>query len=233
MDESHLSIICRYPEWEFFGSLTFEGAPPGPKKAASLAINYFFRVAKAVNRPFPSLVWYPRVEEGGIGGRIHLHYLLGGTLLPRTRTGTSILKRVWERLDGRGFADVKVFDRSQNGPAYVVKCLADPGACQTDSAREYEVMRFATSQATAFPSNSLIRAVTRIQDEERKSRPAVIWHAPSWKRGRMSREHGRAESALRNGASRGTSATAIKARKPASPVEENHLGGVALEDRPF
>ncbi len=159
-------------------------------------MNHLFRVAKLCKVHFPALVWVLREENGGIGGRKHFHYLLCGTRLPLTPTGTNILKRAWERAPGRGFSDVKVYDRALNGTGYVCKCLTSEG--NPDAAR-YEVGRFGTTQTPPIFSNALLRFVAKMESEELR-RPAIPCQRPMMGTQRaQAREKGGGSGAIRSG----------------------------------
>ena len=79
MNLGELEAITMWPAWEWFGTLTFRGTPPGHGKAKAMALNYLFRVARLAKVRFSSLVWVLREEEGEQGGRRHFHFLLSGT----------------------------------------------------------------------------------------------------------------------------------------------------------
>lgn len=173
MHHGELELIVRFPAWEFFGTLTFAGRVPPQRKARAFATNYFFRVAKCVGVGFSSLVWVLREEVGEMGGRRHFHFLLAGSRLPLTLAGCAILKRVWERVGrGRGFADVKVYDRALNGAGYVTKCLS---GVATPGGASYEVRKFGASEEPPILSRSLLVRLHRMM--ERKDRNRL--HLPS------------------------------------------------------
>ena len=166
MNLGELEAITMWPAWEWFGTLTFQGKPPGPTKAKAMALNYLFRVARLCKVQFSSLVWVLREELGEQGGRRHFHFLLSGTSLPRTPAGCHILKRVWERVGGpRGFALVKVYDRALAGAAYVTKCLSWVG---TADGAHYEVQKFARTEEPPMLSKSLVRRLQRMSDRDHR-----------------------------------------------------------------
>lgn len=161
MNLGELELICRYPGWEFFGTQTFARTPKQVARARGGAIQFFYRLAKVVEVPFPSLVWVLREERGEAAGRLHYHYLIGGTSLPVAISGCYVLKRIWERA-GMGFADVKVFEAGLRGPEYMTKWLS--GAA-TAAGAAYEVAKFRSPDRLIF-SRSLGAWLAR-QDREK------------------------------------------------------------------
>ena len=166
MNLGELEAITMWPAWEWFGTLTFRGTPPGHGKAKAMALNYLFRVARLAKVRFSSLVWVLREEEGEQGGRRHFHFLLSGTSLPLSPAGCHILQRVWERVGGgRGFAKVKVYDRALSGAAYVTKCLSWVG---TADGAHYELRKFARTEEPPMLSKSLVCRLRRLIDRDHR-----------------------------------------------------------------
>jgi len=121
--------------WQLFGSFTFTSE----RIPERIRLCMWFKLAREVSKwhgvHFPRLLWALRQEAGEIGGRTHFHALIGG-LPPHAvneRTCFSVMA-AWERLGG-GMARCRVFDRTRNGPGYILKCLQDSGADAYESAK--------------------------------------------------------------------------------------------------
>ena len=113
--DSHpeVELIGRFPEWEFFITLTFKGAnPPRPVVGRKKAFAYLHQVAKLAGVPFGRLIWVLREERGESTRRLHYHLLIGRTLLPLKSQSCFSLMHRWDRKLRNGFSRVSVFNRS-------------------------------------------------------------------------------------------------------------------------
>lgn len=121
--------------WDLFGTLTFNPAR-GVRRSGgwSMAWGLMRDAAEIVQRPYGQLLITMRSELGEVGGRFHLHFLLGGTRSENLTTLSYQIRHAWGTRGG--FACIRVYDRSLAGAAYVAKCLSSAGANQ------YELGKF-------------------------------------------------------------------------------------------
>ena len=190
MNSGELDIIQRFPAWEFFCTLTFSGKVPGPSRREGLAVTFFCRVAKVVGIPVSSIVWVLRDELGEINGRQHFHCLLGRTSLLLTQTGIAKLKWCWEAR-GVGHADVRLYDKSKHGAAYVVDCLTNLQSAKN----AYELSKFDRVETPPIMSKSLLQFVARQEASGRNQlrRPHVPCYRSTMVKAPVARELGSVE----------------------------------------
>jgi len=113
-------------EWDWFLTLTFE-------EISSLltARSAFRRYASSIERAAGTRVYWFRVDEIGVFGRLHQHSLMGNV--------TFLDHAVWERRWDRGHARIAPYDPHLGAAFYVTKFIESP-VC------EYEL----SDDATAF-----------------------------------------------------------------------------------
>ena len=148
-------------EWQFFGTLTFR--EPSLRERESGKSN-FRRLSKfaAFGRQLHNAIDYSpknfgqhnincvRLEQGEIGGLWHYHFLMAGLGQHQVNRGTAeFAKTLWLKGHG-GWADVRVFDTSQNGIEYVSKCL--------DPKNRYEFNKFGLARSLTF-SPAFVRVI--------------------------------------------------------------------------
>jgi hypothetical protein len=129
--ECACDVLARL-RWDLFGTLTFR-ASPRPRSAMGLVWRHMGHAARLCGQSYSRLLMAVREERGGLGGRLHFHYLLGGTFHANLNTLAARLTWDWRT---HGFASIRSFDNAQRGVAYVTKCL---GLSAADS---YELARF-------------------------------------------------------------------------------------------
>jgi len=122
--ESATTYTLQRVSWQYFGTLTFKSARL-PEKAR---LRMWFALARRICRwykiPFQSSVWALRQESGEITGRKHFHFLFAG--LPPSVVNVSScmsMKSFWETIGG-GMARIRMYDSTQQGVDYLLKCLA-------------------------------------------------------------------------------------------------------------
>ena len=135
-----LTIATRI-SWEFFGTLTFRGKEARPSRGYKLVWPFFRDVATQFDRPYNKLMICLREERGEATGRFHFHYLLAGVRPSNSITASHIQAALWKRRTG-GFAQVRPFDGSRAGAAYVLKCLSGED--------EYELAKFGRTDRVTF-----------------------------------------------------------------------------------
>lgn len=169
--------------WDLFLSLTFKSVR---RFERAWRVNWFRLIrtaAKVWGVPFSSLLWVVRVERGGIGGRPHLHAVLG--CLPAwvnvPYTGL-ILRQLWsptKRLNSGelvlaenavGWSDIRPYDRSLGAAVYTLKDLEGLSSSSPNVHREqYEDLRMCRQGADMVMfSNSALR-VLRVLRTMRKT----------------------------------------------------------------
>lgn len=153
-----IELISRFPDWEFFVTLTFKGRPPKPVQGRKRVFAWLRQVCKLANTPFRSMLWVLREERGEATGRLHYHLLLSKTRLPLNSESCFALMRVWSRKLSNGLARSHVFNRSLCGSAYVSKCLSGEGAIGGD---DYEGRKFGTAEKPPELSRSLCSWLSR------------------------------------------------------------------------
>jgi len=143
-------------EWQFFGTFTFR--EPSLRERECGKAN-FRRLSKffAWGRSLHEAIDYKsknfekhnvnclRLEQGEIGGLWHFHFLMKGFGKHQVNRSTAeFMKLLWMKRSNSagGWADVRVFDTSQNGIEYVTKCL--------DPKNRYEFNKFGLAHALTF-----------------------------------------------------------------------------------
>jgi hypothetical protein len=148
-------------EWQFFGTLTFREPSLREREYGK---SHFRRLSKfaAFGRQLHKAIDYSprnfgrrnincvRLEQGEIGGLWHNHFLMAGLGQHQVNRATAeFMKALWLRGHG-GWADVRVFDTSQNGIEYVSKCL--------DPKNKYEFNKFGLARTLTF-SPAFVRVI--------------------------------------------------------------------------
>ena len=148
-------------EWQFFGTLTFREPSLRERECGK---SNFRRLSKfaAFGRQLHKAIDYSprnfgrrnincvRLEQGEIGGLWHYHFLMAGLGQHQVNRATAeFMKALWLRGHG-GWADVRVFDTSQNGIEYVSKCL--------DPKNKYEFNKFGLARSLTF-SPAFVRVI--------------------------------------------------------------------------
>jgi len=142
-------------DWQFFGGLSFKSARVPERIRLSMFFGFGRRLAKLCKLYFPDLPWVLRQEAGEIGGRLHLHFLMGG--LPEHFANLSTvfyMLDAWQRMGG-GHAKITEFDRTLNGVGYVSKCLG-----HRIGADLYESAKFGWSSCQLIQSSALVEIAT-------------------------------------------------------------------------
>lgn len=137
--------------WQFFGSLTFRGitlANPS-RRATTIRVTQFFafwrRFCRQFRIPDHRLLWVLRQEAGEVGGRMHLHCLIGGVPEPLVNERTCFwLMHQWSDDDklANGFARVRVVDSILVSVEYACKGLLET---EITPAHAYESLKFRDS----------------------------------------------------------------------------------------
>lgn len=140
-------------QWDIFGTLTFAGRIPRPAIAFATAFSHIRHAAKLSARPYSKLLLALRQEFGELNGRFHFHYLLGGTKVSNVITLSHQLARDWKVRTG-AMAEIRPFDRSLAGAAYVAKCLGGADA--------YELNKFNLADSVTL-SDSIFRVLRRME----------------------------------------------------------------------
>lgn len=140
--------------WQLFGSFTFKSERIPERIRLCMWFKLIRGVCKWHGINSHRLLWALRQEPGEIGGRTHFHALIGG-LPPHAVTVPTCfaIMAAWERLGG-GMARCREFDRTRNGPGYILECLQDRGA------DAYESAKFGDSRCHLMVAKSVI-AVSR------------------------------------------------------------------------
>lgn len=158
--------------WQFFCSLTFRGiglANPS-LKAGVVRVTMWFSLFRAFARKFgvaqSKILWCLRQEAGEVGGRMHLHALIGGVPGGLVNDRTSMwLMHQWEHELRGGYARIRVFDPSLAGVDYTLKDLLETGI---DAANAYESCKFSRSDQVLV-SKSVVRLLTAYARRDRLS----------------------------------------------------------------
>lgn len=116
--------------WQMFGTLTFSSGRDIP--GADVQVKMFFSLVRDICRftktHFNTALWVLRREAGELGGRLHLHYLMGGFadgVVTRSLCFASMA--AWES-HGGGHARVRQYNTKCNGVGYVLKALGSQAA---------------------------------------------------------------------------------------------------------
>jgi len=152
--QSAFSLPLSCVPWNVFGTLTFKGSDAPSEAAQVREAKRFFRwVAHQERVFFWELLWALRLENGEVGGRLHLHPLivvskssLGYYAVQQGRR--SVVSKAWRKLGSRnGIATFRRIE-SENDPAvcYTVKDL-DAGADIYELAKTGRTQRLLLSPA--------------------------------------------------------------------------------------
>jgi hypothetical protein len=148
-------------QWDLFATMTFAGRNvPHRKIAYGLAFRWLQELAKKCGCPYNRLLIALRGEEGEENGRFHFHCLVGGTLTRNYHTLLHQAEWLWKIQTGGARVDVRQYDRSLAGAAYVVKCLG---------ANTYELNKFSFANSVTLSSSifRLIAAMDRVYERRR------------------------------------------------------------------
>jgi len=148
--------------WDLFGTITFQGKVPRPNKAFGQAWEHFRCASRLTGTRYDHLLIALRWERGEIGGRPHFHYLLGGTLTSNRMSLSKMLEREWVVRTG-GFPEIRPFDISRNGCAYVSKCMDITGS----GGDIFELRKFDRAEVVVV-SSSVVRII-RASEQMRKA----------------------------------------------------------------
>lgn len=147
--------------WQFFCSLTFKGhwLANASLKAEVIRVTMWFalwrRFCRQFGIPDSCLLWCLRQEAGEVGGRMHLHALIGGANERLVNPLTCRwLKMAWRDLGG-GHPDARVFDPTLAGVDYILKT-------DMSGANGYETTKFAGSDQVMV-SKSVVRYFSALQ----------------------------------------------------------------------
>lgn len=148
--EPALTYTLQRFHWQLFCTLTFKSARLPERLRVSMFFAWVRTFCAWYRVPFRDVIWCLRQESGELTGRLHLHALICGLPPFAVQEGTCFaLMAQWEKLGG-GMARVRVFDATQSGVAYIVKCLNPSGA-----ANLYETGKFSGSVDSVMCSNSM------------------------------------------------------------------------------
>ena len=148
-------------QWDLFATMTFAGRNvPHRKIAYGLAFRWLQELAKKCGCPYNRLLIALRGEEGEENGRFHFHCLVGGTLTRNYHTLLHQAEWLWKIQTGGARVDVRQYNRSLAGAAYVVKCLG---------ANTYELNKFSFANSVTLSSSifRLIAAMDRVYERRR------------------------------------------------------------------
>jgi hypothetical protein len=156
--------------WDIFATLTFKGQVPRPAIAKRMCFRHLREAAKITSQPYCRLLIALRQEHGEKNGRLHFHYLLGGTQTRNAITLGHQLEHAWKGSTG-GIVECRPYDRSRSGPEYITKCLKP---LWIDGANGYEVGKFAQADEVILSRSvaGVIRSLDRMGTDaaERTSR---------------------------------------------------------------
>lgn len=172
-----VALILARLDWGLFGTLTFRDSPR-PVTAYGPAWRHIGAAARFSGQPYSRLLVALREETGGMGGRFHFHYLLGGLGECNLRTLAHRLQWDWRKF---GFAEIERYDNSQAGVAYLCKslgvseaprCAEGPNlyARGMNPAQAYELQRFGIIGKVTL-SNAcvrVLRALAGVEDRHRR-----------------------------------------------------------------
>ncbi len=163
MSKPELWVLEREP-WQYFGTLTSKEWELSRERWRSISFSLFRWFAKEAQIYFPSLPWVLREERGEITGKAHVHFLLGG--LPAFKVNVATAFRAMWQVDLKnaeglkvGHSRIRLYDRSQNGTGYIVKCLS--GMAGNDV---YEFSKFGGDLQELTLSQALHTRVSRSND---------------------------------------------------------------------
>jgi hypothetical protein len=141
-------------DWGFFTTHTYKNPLPRQETRRAMYFRWAQEVSKISGVPYGRLLIALRCEHGEIGGRPHLHSLLGGVASCNIMTLRSQMFRAWKIIAGNADADFRVYDRLLAGADYICKCLG---------ANAYEVNKFSLAEETTL-SESVFRVVRTLDE---------------------------------------------------------------------
>jgi hypothetical protein len=153
--ESPVVFLLSQVSWQLFCTFTFRQS----KVSGRVRMTMLFSVLRALagwhGVHFRKLLWVARLEAGELGGRVHLHSLVGGLPADTIHRGTcfSIMKQ-WEKIGG-GHARCRIVANELEDVRYVLKDVPDGGA---DS---YEFRKFGAATVTLSNSTEQLIASTK------------------------------------------------------------------------
>jgi len=118
------ALVLLPVDWQLFGTLTFHEKRTPPKRVQlCMWFAYWRKLCKTWRVECGRSLWLLRLEKGEITQRAHFHFLAGGlpSKLINDRS-CMVAMRLWAK-QGGGIARVRIFDRAQDGAAYVLKGL--------------------------------------------------------------------------------------------------------------
>lgn len=137
--------------WDLFVTLTFRGISLADKstRSSKIRVTQWFAFHRRFCRQFgitcPRLLWALRQEQGEVGGRMHLHALIGGVPLPLVNERTCFwLMHQWSDDDKmcNGWARCRVVDDALAGAEYACKGLLET---EITASHAYETTKFRDS----------------------------------------------------------------------------------------
>ena len=141
-------------QWDIFATPSFKGKVPRPSICYGLAFRWLQELAKTCGVPYKRLLIALRGEAGEKFGRFHFHCLVGGTAARNYHTLQHRAEWLWKIQAGGARVDVRQYDRSQAGAAYVAKCLG---------ANAYELNKYSFANTVTL-SSSVIRLIAGIDE---------------------------------------------------------------------
>jgi hypothetical protein len=141
-------------DWGFFTTQTFKNPLPHSYVRGAMFWRWCRDVSEFSGVPYKNLLIALRCEQGEIGGRPHLHALVGGLTSCNMMSVRSRMMRSWKIISGNADADFRLYDRSLAGAEYICKCLSG-------GANAYEINKFSIAQETTLSDSviSLIRVL--------------------------------------------------------------------------
>lgn len=147
--------------WDLFTTLTFKGTIPRPGICYGQAWRWCREVSEVCGIPYKSLLIALRGEHGEERGRFHFHVLLGGTSARNIITLAHQAEHLWKVSNRGARVEVRPYDRTQAGAAYVAKCLG---------ANAYELNKFNLADSVTLSASvyRVIEVAERIGDRHRR-----------------------------------------------------------------
>jgi len=138
--------------WDVFATLTFAGCVPRTSICYGQAFKWLQETAKICAVPYNRLLIALRGEAGEEHGRFHFHCLVGGTTTRNYHTLCHQLEHLWKMVNRGARVEVRPYDPSLAGAAYVVKCLG---------ANAYELNKYSLANSVTLSESigRLIRAM--------------------------------------------------------------------------
>jgi len=172
-------------EWQFFGTLTFHEKRTPPKRIQLCMWFAFWRkLCKTWRVDSGRSLWLLRLEKGEITQRAHFHFLSAGLPSPLVNERSCMVAmRLWAK-QGGGIARVRIFDRAQDGAAYVLKGLTGADVYESckfnreeigpDGASGRELMLSKGLQSVLQVARSIHRRRESRESRGSQSRPSFV-----------------------------------------------------------